>query len=208
MKKIMILFAALAMMAGAADAYAEGFLVKGGLTYSNLASKNMKSFFQDFSFKNYTGWHAGIGYQTDTFGGFSFQPEFLFNVKGVKAVDMASSSMDNNVSWKMSYLELPVNIQWGINLLVARPFIFATPFVGYSVSSKLVGVDGTGKIETLVESPERFEYGLGLGAGINISKVQITAKYAWNFKGMGEIISQMQDSNTTGGFELSLAVLF
>ena len=36
----------------------------------------------------------------------------------------------------MNYVEVPVNIQWGPDLLIARPFVFASPFIGYNLKNR------------------------------------------------------------------------
>lgn len=206
MKKLTIVFAALAMMVGAADAFAEGFLIKGGLTYSNVASpelRNIGQYISEFNFKGYTGWHAGIGYQTSSVGGFSLQPELLYNVKGTK--------WEDGSSWKLSYIELPVNVQWGIDLLIARPYIFASPYVGYKLTDKFSAQGRTlPDIEDIEKYVKNFEYGIGVGAGIDFSYFQISAKYSWNFGKILDIenAASAAKSNATGGVEISLAIVF
>ena len=72
-----------------------------------------------------------------------------------------------------------INIQWGPDLLIARPFIFASPFLGYNLGTKFS--KETSLADTINKNFHRFEYGLGLGLGINVWKLQITGKYNWNF---------------------------
>lgn len=166
MKKIVILLAAAAalMLSSAVSAKAEGLIVKGGLTYTSASTvqelKNGKS-----------GWEFGAGFQTETFSGLSLQPELLYKVKGVTLSD--ATKVD------MNYLELPVNVQWGIDLLIARPFIFASPFIGCNLGTKFSKESDLAA--TVKESVQKFEYGFGAGIGLDLFKFQITAKYNWNF---------------------------
>lgn len=198
MKRLSIFFAAALLFFSAVTASAEGFLIKGGVTLSNVASPTLKDLFVGDS-KNFTGWHAGIGYQTASFGGFSLQPELLFNAKGSKLENISEHK------WKMSYIELPINVQWGIDLIVAKPFIFCSPYIGYNV------VDKTAEFwESIKTKP--FEYGLGVGAGLDLFHLQITAKYSWNF---GPVASLEEAAgilknirNTTGCWEISGAIRF
>ena len=201
MKRLSIFFAAALLFFSAVTASAEGFLIKGGVTLSNIASSSLKDF-SVVDLNNYTGWHAGIGYQTASVGGFSFQPELLFNVKGTKI------NGSNDLKWKMSYIELPINIQWGIDLLVAKPFVFASPFVGYNIANKQPGVS---IFDASIKS-KPFEYGLGVGFGLNIFHIQLTAKYSWDF---GAVVSLEEYANairnvrnTTGCWEISGAIVF
>ncbi|MBQ0025101.1 MAG: PorT family protein [Bacteroidales bacterium] len=213
MKKLLIAFAALAFLLSAETVSAEGVFIKGGLTYSNSSSAGLKeaySMLRDLNFKSYTGWHAGIGYQTGSIMGFSFQPELLYNVKG--------SSLSDNMKWKMSYIEVPVNIQYGIDLLVARPFIFISPYVGLNLSNK-VSVSSSNSTTTLKpiddfinDTVNKLEYGFGLGAGIDIARFQVTAKYSWNFGNVLDFSEYKQNithlKSATGGLELSIALKF
>lgn len=200
MKRLTVVLTAALLLLCAVTASAEGVLVKGGVTSWNVADNGNKAFSQ-----KYTGWHAGIGYQTASVGGFSFQPELLFNVKGAK--------INDDLKWKMSYLELPINIQWGIDLLVARPFIYASPYLGYCISNKPVtSLPVPAEFENLFKNAKRFEYGIGIGAGINLWKLQIAGKYSWNFGPVADIKNFTEKiknlKNTTGGYEISVALIF
>ena len=163
MKKIAFLLVSLLLLGGVA-ANAQGIIVKAGFNYTNASSvQDLKS--------GKTGWQFGAGFQTESWTGFSLQPELIYKVKGVTLEDATKVSMN--------YVELPVNIQWGPDLLIARPFIFASPFLGYNIGTKFS--KETTLADTINRNFHRFEYGLGLGLGINVWKLQITGKYNWNF---------------------------
>ena len=79
----------------------------------------------------------------------------------------------------VGYLELPVSVQWGPDLLLFRPFVDVTPFIGYAVNSK-VGVEDY--IHTDWDGyMNKLSYGLGLGGGIEVWRLQFTCRYNWNF---------------------------
>ncbi|MBR5099715.1 MAG: PorT family protein [Bacteroidales bacterium] len=163
MKKIAFLLVSLLLL-GSVAANAQGVIVKAGFNYTNASSvQDLKS--------GKTGWQFGAGFQTESWTGFSLQPELVYKVKGVTLEDATKVSMN--------YVELPVNIQWGPDLLIARPFIFASPFLGYNIGTKFS--KETTLADTINRNFHRFEYGLGLGLGINVWKLQITGKYNWNF---------------------------
>lgn len=196
MKKIIMVMAAALLLT--TTAFAEGFIIKGGLTYGNVMSKDLIEQLKVLDIKSYTGWHAGIGYQTGSVAGFTFQPELQYNQKGMKY----SAVVDDAI--KFHYLELPVNVQWGVDLIVARPFILVSPYVGYCLKGES---NEFGKIEDL---KNRLEYGLGVGAGISIWKVQISAKYSWNFGNVANLNEYWQKvtekNKTNGGLEVSIAL--
>ena len=79
MKKLTVLFASIMVLVGASySANAQGLIIKGGLSYANIAAGFEVP---NVQIKNYTGWHFGLGFQTGSLMGFSLQPELLYNVK-------------------------------------------------------------------------------------------------------------------------------
>lgn len=201
MKKTLTLLLAVMLTSALFQANAKGsFLIKGGLTFQNMKSVSELT---SLGIKGATRWEAGLGFQTGTFAGFSFQPEVLYKAKGLKFGD------DTNVTVK--YLEVPVNIQWGVDLLVARPFIFASPYVGfklkqsYSQVSSLLPIDFDAAVNKVCG-------GFGLGLGLDIAHFQITAKYDWDFGGVAnwnEYVSAVKEIKKADGmFELAVAFKF
>lgn len=79
-------------------------------------------------------------------------------------------------------VEVPVSVQWGPDLLIFRPFVEVAPYVGYKFS----GLKGA-------------EYGIGLGGGLEIWRLQATCRYNWNLE---------SDLYNYRGVTLSLAFLF
>lgn len=162
MKKIALLLAGILLLSGV-TAKAQHAIVKAGFNYTNASVESLKS--------GKSGWQVGVGYQTGQWTGFTLQPELLYKVKGVTLEDATNVSINS--------VELPVNIQWGPDLLIARPFIFASPFLGLNLGTKFS--KETSLAETINKNLKRFEYGVGLGLGINVWKLQVTGKYNWNF---------------------------
>lgn len=191
-RKIALLFAALVLMLGASSiAKAEGLVVKAGISTSTMGISEINS----TAVKNYTGWHAGLGYQTGSLLGFSLQPELLYNSKGFVYGD---------TKLRMNYLEVPINIQWGIDLIVAKPFIMVTPILGVNLNN----VPSNESIpDAIMDGIRRTEAGLGIGAGIDIWKIQITARYNWSF-GNFDWESINIDKHTPGCLEISFGLRF
>jgi len=117
----------------------------------------------------------------------------------------------------MGFIELPVSVQWGPDLLVFRPFLDVTPYIGYALSNEVTTSLADFKFSSW-QGKERFEYGLGIGAGINVWKLQLIARYNWNFgslynvEGWDDIKSELKglsaENENFGGVTLSLAFLF
>lgn len=181
------LFAAAAALLLALSASAQGFIVKGGVDFQKTP---------DRSHVTYNSWFAGIGVQSFSRSGFSVQPELLYRVN--------SGQFDGFMDYTMNSVELPVAIQWGIDLLVAKPFIFLAPTIGYDLSNT-VGADKNMQIPVFRKIVDHLEYGAGAGFGVNIWKVQIVGKYNWVLGRAGESDISFSEPPV---FDLSLGVKF
>jgi hypothetical protein len=186
-------------------ALAQGsFVVKAGLNFNSLQDIKVNNVEQAWNAQ--TGFHAGIGAQYRIpLIGLSFQPELLYSRM---RSDFGQVS-DQSYGFRLDYLEVPLNIQWGINILFLRPYIFASPYVRYALAK------GDRLTEVPWEDINRFDYGLSLGAGIEIWKFQVSGKYSWSFGQLARDGSfpidsddwQLDDANFRG-FEISVAFLF
>ena len=171
-----------------------------------------------------TGYHAGVAYKFHLPLGFAVQPSLQYHMK-TSLLEGAITDI-TTFDYKMGYLELPVSLQWGPDLLLFRPFLDVTPFVGYALNNEASGVKVQGefmsKVQNKWEGVNRLEYGLGLGAGLEVWKLQLVCRYNWNFGDLfdadgntaelNEIWGIAKDSvmsgKNFGGVTLSLAFLF
>lgn len=196
MKKLAIVLCVLLASVVSMNAQS-GFGVKGGITYNSISDIDLKD--AELSFSKKTGFNAGVLYRVKLPMGFALQPELLYIQKG-SAVSYASSE---SYDFKMHYMQLPINVQWGIDLMLFRPFLMVSPYIGYIVGKG-------GEYDLLKwDDVNRFEYGLGLGAGIDIWRFQLTGRYCWD---LGKVIDfkdiGFNISGKNKGFELSLALIF
>ncbi|HHV03942.1 MAG: porin family protein [Bacteroidales bacterium] len=204
MKKYLI--ALILMFCISSAALAQGnFVVKAGLNFNKL--QDIKIDNPEQSWNSQTGFHAGIGGQYRIpLVGLSFQPEILYSRV---RTDMMERVSEKSYNFRLDYLEVPLNIQWGINILFLRPYVFAAPYVRYALAK------GNALEEVPWEDLNRFDYGLSLGAGLEIWKLQISGKYSWSFGQLAHGKSlhidskdwKLEDANMRG-FELSVAFLF
>jgi hypothetical protein len=159
---------------------ARGFGITGGASFLGI---------RNVSPELTTGYHAGLTYQIDLPFGFAIQPSVLYHVKGSLA-EAPILNQDVYDVFKTGYVEVPVSIQWGPDLILFRPFLDVTPFVGYGVQNNL-SWDGF----------QRLEYGLGTGIGLEFWRIQLIGRYNWNF---GPLYSAARDDYNFGGITLSL----
>lgn len=205
MKKILVL-ATLFMLISV-----QGFSqlgIKGGFNFTSFGDINLgKDATLKTAFEKKTGYHIGIVYKAKIpFIGLAIQPELLYSqVNGSLEVSGADASTIPMVTdMKLTYLQLPVGLQWGLDLMLFRPYIQAVPYIGLSMGRD----NGTKNLQWDIN---KFRYGIGLGAGIDIWKLQISGKYNWDLGKVADFEWQGTKTFKGGknqGFELSLAFLF
>lgn len=216
MKKFFIAAALLLTLVPASALLAKGYgkaragILLGG-TSSSATIKNL-------DVKSISVFQAGLTAQLPLGMGFSVQPSLLYQtkgmsigeMKGISVSDIAGSLETRVGKTKVGYLELPVQVQWGPDLMLFHPYLLAEPFIGYQLGS------GSSDLAKTFESElKKLEYGLGVGAGIDVWRLQVSGRYFWNFgniyKNSGkavETIKQLKDGNNFNGFTISVALFF
>lgn len=201
---------------GSHDLKAGDFGIVGGASFTGI---------KNISPELTTGYHAGLTYKFHLPYGFAIQPSLLYHMKS-SLVEEAVADLAA-FDYKMGYLELPVSFQWGPDLLLFRPFLDVSPFVGYALNNELAVTSPAAQRSSLGYTNEwdgvnRLEYGLGLGGGLEIWKVQVVCRYNWNFgqlfdtsgkaAGVGDFLGNAKESvlndKNFGGVTLSVALLF
>ena len=202
MKRILSLAAAAAAsLVLAAGAHAQlGFVL--GLTSSSvrMAKSDAVSLY-----------HAGVTAKIPLGSGFAVQPSLLYQVKGAN-VGQLDTATDEDFKLKTGFVEFPLALQWGPRFAAFRPFVFGEPFIGYRVSSTDKGNETFR--DWASQAKNKFEYGFGLGAGLEIADhIQLSAQW---FNNLGAMFSAPAVSGTESleqvknfeGIKFSLAILF
>ena len=173
----------------ATTADAGRFGVKGSV---NMSDKNIQT-------ATPLGYQFGITWQWNLPLWFAIQPDLVYQVDAAAVKDDALSAL------QVGSVVLPVNVQWGPRFARknVRLFAQASPYVGYSISAK----DGSSKVD-LSDFDNRLSYGAGLGAGVQLWMLQLTAQYNWNlanFKkdSVGSINLEQPD-----GVRVTMALMF
>ena len=167
-----------------------------------------------------TQWHAGFTYKLDLPLGFSVQPSLVYHVKGAKlnVPQAGDPGQVSDFNIRMGFVELPVSLQWGPDLLVFRPFLDVTPYIGYALNNQLSGAGLSSQTNSWT-GLNRFEYGLGVGIGLELWRFQVIGRYNWSFGSLADAAEDMQDgfgpyvrqafsASNFRGITLSLAFLF
>lgn len=220
MKKLIALFAVVLMTAVAATTADAGrFGIKGGVNVTNLDVEHMETI-------GALGYSAGLTWQWDLPLGFALQPEILYHVNATKFEQIEQQLSQGSI-------RVPINVQWGLRFADrnVRVFAQASPFVGYVVNSNLTSTSGSSSnISSMIpdqykdyynqlvgvsEAKNNLTYGAGLGVGIQLWALQLTAQYNWNFGSIAnlegatfeDIKADFNDSNF-GGYTVTLAIMF
>lgn len=196
MKKIILLLAAVMIFS------VQGFSqagIKAGLNFNSAEDFSINNSSKS-NLDNKTGFHVGLLYNFKIpLTGLSIQPELMYaqnksNLKGEAAEG----------EFKLNTLKLAASVQWGIDLMLLRPFIQVVPYAGYTLNSKTT-------VKDLEWDVEKLRYGVGLGAGLDVWKLQVSCRYNWDlgkaekFKmpGLGTFKGNKYET-----FEVSLAYFF
>jgi hypothetical protein len=176
MKKIIVILAVL-IVAINADAQIK-LGIKAGLNISDMSFSNKKGVGENLDnlYANRTGWHLGMAMKVKLPAfPLVLQPELLFSTKG-------SNGANGGEKLRLNYIEIPINLQWGIQLGKVRPYAELSPYFSYLI--------GSNKALSTLNS---WDGGLGLGVGIDIWKLQISGKYVWGFGKVGDIKDASND---------------
>ena len=167
-----------------------------------------------------TLYHVGLTTKMDL-GAIAIQPSLIYNVKGTQLSEVYDNGSTANYTadFKTGFLELPVQLQIGLNLGGFRPYVFAEPFVGFAITNEFTkNFEAAGTASVTEESnatnqwenigkdiQDRLEYGVGAGVGIDLlNSLQISVRY-WN---MGQLYNG--DANkfqgSTAGDVANLAI--
>jgi len=223
MKKIfaIVSFAALMMTASVSSQARDGifnFGIKAGLNFTNMSG--LKDLGQQDFLKTYTGFNAGMVFNFNLPLGFELNPEVLYVQSGQRTKDYSISGADiNGGSFKTGSIRVPINVQWGIGLFndFIKPYVVVSPYVGAVLfgNGSILNVDFDS--ESVNSYLNRFQYGIGVGAGIYIWNFQVSFKWNWDlnptFKDNGSFAGAVgdaikADNKKFNGGELSIAYFF
>lgn len=187
MKRSVLLFVAFMILS--VHGYSQ-FGIKAGWNFNKMEDIRTDNSIRS-SFDNNTGFHAGILYKIKIpMTGISLQPELIYTQNKAKCSLLNSEDIIRS-NFKRNELQLAAGLQWGIDLMLLRPFVQVVPYLGLIT-------DKSTSISNIRWDIDQFRYGIGLGAGMDIWKFQISGKYNWD---LGEVAKYK-------GFFLSVAYMF
>jgi hypothetical protein len=157
--KTKILFMALAFMLSATLAIGQityeakpAIGILGGVNFQNLNGKDRSG--DKLENDMIIGYHVGVNVQIPLVPEFYFQPGLLFSTKGAKSVDGPLTS-----TYKLSYLELPLNLVYKGLLGTGYVMIGFGPYLGYGIMGKAKFEGGSISYEDDIEFKNTVESG-------------------------------------------------
>lgn len=211
--KTKLLFLSLLLIAGYTTSAQVSLGVQGGVVLSN-ASADQSDFTFESKPKSRFSWQAGLMADVPFGeGGFRLLPELKFVSKGFKASEDVAGlgSVTGNVG--LSYIELPVNLGYALDLGGAQLVLGAGPYLGFGLSGKAkydVTIAGAGSqsVEEDIEfgsgedQLKAFDYGANMMAGILFENgFMVKANYSLGLANLSNI-PQSSFKNNYLGFSL------
>lgn len=174
------------LMLGASSAFAQsngngiGVGIKGGLLFSNL------DFGADDDFlKNKTGFTGGLFIGGNRGGLLGVEADIFYSSKGAN-VDGSGSDFD------IRMLEIPVLLRLNVgsgSLSSARVYGLAGPSMGFRLKSEFGGID-------IVDFTEGYDVNVVLGAGVELTRFLVEARYNHGVKNISKNFSESADIKT------------
>lgn len=216
MKRLIAILAVAAAIFSSVESSARSGII-GGFTSS---STNLGSSWKNLiDAKSVSLYHVGLTYQLQLPMGLSIQPSLLYQVKGT-TLDVLKAEQNltvGDVDLRAGYLEVPVAIQWGPDLVVARPYVFLEPFIGYRLTGNAKSDFASISDDWAKKNLSKVEFGIGIGAGVElIQHLQVSLQW---FANIGPIVDKdasaitgamanALEAKSFNGVKISAAYLF
>jgi outer membrane protein W len=191
MKNLTNLFVVLMLSMMTTGLFAQSFGVKAGLNLSNMLVKDDDDTYSD-DFKMNPGFHAGLTVDFPITEVFSFETGLLASTKGYKISEeetIAGETFEIEGKLNLLYLDIPLTGKVSFDIGGAKIYGAFGPYVGVGLTGKSKSeITVGGETEEEEEDIEwgsdeegddlkRLDYGLTVGAGVEISAIQIGVSY-------------------------------
>lgn len=190
MKKKLLLICMMCALVFSANAQRFGVQVS-----MNLANVNVDGELGD----DLLGFQVGPVADFDITNSFAFNTGVLFSQKGCK--------FDADDKEAISYVEIPLNLAYKLDLGGLKLFAQAGPYVGYAVANKYTFKEGNVK-ETIKNEwggMKRLDFGLGFGAGAELEHLKVGMNYGL---GLANIADSDNYKSKNRNFMITAAWMF
>lgn len=198
MKQKLLLVVALCIFVVSANA--QSFGIKAGASFANQVFKSSST---SVKADGIVGLHVGIVAELPIVGNLYMSNGILYAQKGSSTELLGATYTD-----VYDYLSVPINLIYKIGLGPVSIFPQAGIYADCALSGRSKMKSDSGSSKTKMEfddSFSRFDCGVNIGAGVEVSIIQVSVNYAL---GLADI-SNIDDASVKNGvFQLSAAVLF
>ena len=194
MKKIIVIVLALFAVS---TAYSQArFGVKGGVNISTYTVKYDGKKVDD-AFKAGVGFHVGGVAELSLGDMFAVQPELLF-VNASSKFESNTGVTGGNVTGTttINQIQLPVNAKLKFGVDDLKFIVTAGPYIGFGLSGKSKVGSESYNIYEGNDSSKRFDAGLGIGIGVEISKFTVNVGYQMGLANLSNIDKSALKLNT------------
>lgn len=169
---------------------------------AGLNLDSFKSLSKDFSFKSVPGWHAGINFSLKLPMYFAIQPSVQYEWGRSQLKEPESDLCTVNTH----SIVVPVAIQWGPDLGVIRPYIQVVPMAHFNLAADIKAASDK---KDIIDAFQRTQFGVGLGAGIELWRLQLSARYNWLLGGMKDSTFELNKIfGSKSGVTITLSYFF
>ena len=161
--------------------------VKGSYGFANFDISS--SLATQLTKENSTSWDLGIVAQMPLGGNFYLQPEVLYSSQTIENLPTELSPVEGTS--KMSYFQVPVNLLCKFNFVVLKIFASGGAYFGYMID------------ENDISSLKKTNWGVSVGAGAELWKFQVNARYNWALQNISDVHNITLKNNK---FNVSVAI--
>lgn len=188
MKNLLKLFVVILAISATSTLQAQEIGIKGGANFANILVKDNDETYSD-DFKSLLGFHAGVTVDFPFTDMLAFQTGALLSGKGFKVED---EDKDYDIAIKhttsIMYIDVPLHLKATFGSDDLKIFALAGPYIGIGLSGKAKSeITFAGETEkdeedlkfgsTEEDDLKRLDYGVSVGAGIEINQITIGATY-------------------------------
>ncbi len=193
MKKVLFTAVSALLMLTCADAFAQ-FSIGAGFT--NSALKEKAGDVKETTKAN--GLYVGVDYTLNLTEHLGIVPgvEWVYVMdKEVKNLDAIVTNITGEAKFKEHYVNIPVDVTYGINLKDLRIYAFAGPTFSFNLSSKTKGTltafgkekPATYDTKDIFGTYNAFDLMLGAGVGVDLlEKLRVKFGYDWGLLNRGD----------------------
>jgi hypothetical protein len=206
MKKITLAILGLFIAGSFATAQLQ-FGVKGGLSLAKMVFDPDP--FEGVDIKMNTGFQAGVFVGLGLPMGLELETGIGISQKGFK-IDESIGGFDVKITFAPVYVDVPLILNYKIDAGPAAVFFGAGPVISYGIAGKIKteagGEEDSADIEWGDEGDlKALDFGLGIQAGAQLSKLRVTASYNLGLADIS-VDSDISEKNQVIG--LTVAYLF